>query len=48
MGGDCCTKGREIESQHRILDIYYSHLFLAKIKLIAEETENIQKDAIDG
>ena len=31
MGGDSCSKGCEFESRHRILDGYFSHLFVVKI-----------------
>ena len=31
MGGDSCSKGRGFESQHRILDGHFSHLFVVKI-----------------
>ena len=31
MGGHSCSKGREFESQHRILDGHFSHLFVVKI-----------------
>ena len=30
MGGDSCSTGREFESQHRILDGHFSHLFVVK------------------
>ena len=32
MGGDSCSKGREFESQHQLLDIHFSHLFVVKIQ----------------
>ena len=31
MGGDSCSKDREIESWYRILDGHFSHLFIVKI-----------------
>ena len=31
IGGDSCSKGREFESQHHILDGHFSHLFVVKI-----------------
>ena len=31
MGGDSCSKGRELESWHHILDGHFSHLFVVKI-----------------
>ena len=31
MGGDSCRNGHEFESQHRILDGYFSHLFVVEI-----------------
>ena len=30
MGGDSCSEGRWFESQHRILDGHYSHIFVVK------------------
>ena len=30
MGGDSCSKDREFESQHHILDGQFSHLFVVK------------------
>ena len=32
MGGDSCSKGCEFESQHRILDAYFSDLFVVRIE----------------
>ena len=34
MGGDPCAKGRQFESQHRILDGHFSHLFVVKIVMM--------------
>ena len=31
MGGSSCSKGSGFESQHRILDGNFSHLFVVKI-----------------
>ena len=31
MGGDSCSEGGEFESQHRILDGHFSHLFGVRI-----------------
>ena len=31
MGGGSCSKGLGLESQHRILDGHFSHLFVVKI-----------------
>ena len=31
MGGDSCSKGREFESLHQILDGHFSHLFVVKL-----------------
>ena len=31
MGGGSCSKGHGFESQHRILDGYFSHLFVVNI-----------------
>ena len=33
MGDDLCTRGRGFESQHRILDGHFSHIFVVKIVL---------------
>ena len=40
MGGDSCSKGRVFESRHCILDGHFSHIFVAKIVLMFEKTEN--------
>ena len=34
MGVDSCSKGREFESQHHILDGHFSHLFVVKIVMM--------------
>ena len=31
MGGDSCSKGRELESQHHILEGHFSHIFVVNI-----------------
>ena len=31
MGGDSSPEGRGLESQHRILDVHFSHIFAVKI-----------------
>ena len=41
MGGDSCSKGREFESRHSILDGHFSHLFVVKIVI------GVQKDKIN-
>ena len=33
LRGDSCSEGRRFESQHRILDGQFSHLFVVKIVL---------------
>ena len=41
MGGDSCSKGREFESRHRILDGKFSHLFIVKIVMcVGKKDEN--------
>ena len=45
MGGDSCAKGRGFESQHRILDGHFSHLFVAKIVMFFVKTKINEKDA---
>ena len=40
MGGDSCSKGREFESQHCILNGHFSHLFVAKILMCVWKDEN--------
>ena len=48
MGGDSCSEGCGFESQHRILDGHFSHLFVVKIcnvclkrpKMNEEEAKN--------
>ena len=37
MAGDYCSEGRGFESQHHILDGYFSHLF--DVKLFVEKTK---------
>ena len=43
MGGDSCLKGCGFESQHRILDGHFSHLFVEKIVRFFRNDENKQK-----
>ena len=31
MGGDSCSKDREFESQHHVLDVHFSHFMVVKI-----------------
>ena len=40
MGGDSCSKGREFESWHHILDGHFSHLFVVKIVMCVWKDEN--------
>ena len=35
MGGDSCFKGCGFESQQRILDEHFSHLFVVRIVMFA-------------
>ena len=48
MGGDSCSKGREFESQHCILDGHISHLFVITIVMFVWKDKNKQKKAEDG
>ena len=34
IGGDSCSKGHGFESQHRLLDGHFSHLFVVKIVIM--------------
>ena len=43
MGGHSYSKGRGFESQHRILDGHFSHLFALKIVMFVQKYENKQK-----
>ena len=47
MGDNSCSKGREFESRHRLLDGHFSHWFVVKIVLF-EKAENKQKEAEGG
>ena len=47
MGGGSCSKGREFESQHNILNGHFSHLFVVKIVMF-ETTKINEKEAGDG
>ena len=40
MGGDSCSKGREFESWHHILDGICSHLFVVKIVMCVRKDGN--------
>ena len=40
MGGDSCSEGPGFESQHRILDGHFSHLFAVKIVMFVWKDEN--------
>ena len=41
MGGDSCSKGREFEPQHRILDGHFKHyIVVRKLECLFEKTEN--------
>ena len=40
MGGDSCSKGRGFESQHRILDGDFSHIFVVRIVMFVWKDEN--------
>ena len=48
MGGDSCSKGRGFESQYRILDEHFSHLFVVKIAMFVWRDENKHKRGRDG
>ena len=48
MGRDSCSKGREFESRHYILDGHFSHLFVVKIEMCNEETKINEKEAEVG
>ena len=45
MGGDSCSEGHGFESQHHILDGYFSHLFVVKFVMIVGKDENKRKEA---
>ena len=45
-GGNSCSKGREFESQHHILDEHFSHTYLfEKIVMFVSKDENKWKEA---
>ena len=46
MGGDSYLNDREFESQHRILDGHFSHLFVVKIAVTKDEKN--EKEAVFG
>ena len=48
MGGASCTKGHGFESQHRIPDGHFSHLFVVRIVTFLSKDKNKQKEAEDG
>ena len=39
------SKGREFESQYRILDVHFSHLFAVKLYCVFERTKINEKEA---
>ena len=43
MGGHSCSKGREFEYQHIILDEHFSHLFVVRTVMFVRIDENKQK-----
>ena len=45
MGGDACSKGREFESKHRILDGHLSYLFVVKNVMCVWKTKINEKEA---
>ena len=45
MGGDSCSEGHGFESQYRLLDGHFLHLFIAKIVMLFEKIKmNEQED----
>ena len=48
MAGDSWSRGREFESQYRILSGSFLHLFAVKIVLMFENTENTSKEVGTG
>ena len=44
MGGDSCSKGREFEPLHCILDGHFSHLFVVKIVMLFKKTKIKEKE----
>ena len=48
MEGDSCCKSRGFESQHRILDVHFSHLCVVNIVLFFEKMKMNEKEAGDG
>ena len=40
MGGDSCSKGRGLGSQHSILDGNFSNFFVVKIVMFVRKDEN--------
>ena len=43
MGGGSCSKGHEFESWHRILDGYFSNLFVVSIEVFVGKDKNKRK-----
>ena len=43
MGRDSRSERRGFESQHRIQDGHFSHIFVVKLHCLFEKTENKQK-----
>ena len=39
MGGDSCSEGCGFESQHRILNGHFPHIFVVKILILFEKTK---------
>ena len=48
MGADLCSKGREFESRHHILDGHFLHLFVVKIVMCFLKTKINEKEAKVG
>ena len=48
IGGDSCSKDREFESWHRILDGHFSHLFVVKLNCVLEKMKINLKEAWVG
>ena len=45
-GGDSCSKGRQFESRHCILDGFFSHAYLLKdLQCVFEKTKINEKEA---
>ena len=48
MGGDSCSIGCVLESQHRIRDGHFSHLIVVKLLCLLEKTKINHKEAGEG